>query len=710
MRKQLAVVSAIKLFQGDQLLPNFAKNAYLDPVATGVTAMTESQPEASSSRHCNKYPTPATIFFLSKISSNSPQSVSSATSWPTLKFSVDPLTDPQGRRIWRNIAHATVFGSVGASVMEVTKDPNSNPGRLDDSDPELELYTIPSSSRWFAWDEIHETERTAFKEFFDASSISRTPKIYKEYRDFIINKYREEPSRRLTFTEVRKSLVGDVTFLHKAFHFLENWGLINYGAPSAAAAEKEEEEEEPCKVRLEEGTPNGIRVAATPNSLKPMLVPRGAKTGGNATGASLKLPPLASYSDIYGDLIRQKEGNCGLCGGKCGSGHYRCTQDNFIICANCFKSGNYGEKRFAEDFVLSESSENSGKHDTVWTEGEILLLLESVLKHGDDWELVAQSVQTKTKLDCISKLIELPFGELMLGPALNVSGANGIVVNNANQVQSSSSDCQEISKTKDQPPELTNENEQNGDAVKESPSKRQRVTPLSDSSGSLMNQVGLISNVVDPHITAAAADAAVSALCDENLCPREIFDAEEDSARDLEGEGLEMERSSISGRAMVSSCSLSDEGLRQYLVMGYYKDLDGIELLEVKFFNWLSHKTKALQVYLHRPKTPKTEIPLPLRVRAATATALGAAAARAKLLADQEVREIEHLVATIIEAQIDKLLHKVKHFDDLELLMEKEHTEMEKLKDSILTERIDVLRRTFRSGITRWKDYSYVKS
>jgi len=125
---------------------------------------------------------------------------------------------------------------------------------------------------------------------------------------------------------VRKSLVGDVTFLHKAFLFLENWGLINYGAPSAADVEKEEEEEEPCKVRLEEGTPNGIRVVATPNSLKPILVPRGAKTGGNATAASLKLPPLASYSDIYGDLIRQKEGNCGLCGGKCGSGHYLCTQ------------------------------------------------------------------------------------------------------------------------------------------------------------------------------------------------------------------------------------------------------------------------------------------------------------------------------------------------------------------------------------------------
>jgi hypothetical protein len=43
----------------------------------------------------------------------------------------------------------------------------------------------------------------------------------------------------------------------------------------------------------------------------------------------------------------------------------------------------------------------------------ILLLLDSVWKHGDDWELVTQNVQTKSKLDCILKLNELPFGELM---------------------------------------------------------------------------------------------------------------------------------------------------------------------------------------------------------------------------------------------------------------------------------------------------------
>ena len=50
----------------------------------------------------------------------------------------------------------------------------------------------------------------------------------QEYRNFIINKFREEPTRRLTFTMVRKALSGEVNSLQRVFNFLENWGLINY--------------------------------------------------------------------------------------------------------------------------------------------------------------------------------------------------------------------------------------------------------------------------------------------------------------------------------------------------------------------------------------------------------------------------------------------------------------------------------------------------
>jgi SWI/SNF related-matrix-associated actin-dependent regulator of chromatin subfamily C len=146
-----------------------------------------------------------------------------------------------------------------------------------------------------------------------------------------------------------------------------------------------------------------------------------------------------------------------------------------------------------DEFKHNEGDEDSANRGAVWTEAETLLLLESVLKHGDDWELVAQNVQTKNKLDCILKLIELPFGELMLGSAHkygNFGGPNGNM-NSAKQVQLSSSECHETIKTDGQCHEQNDEREQNGDAVEQGPPfKRQRIASLSDAGSSLMKQVG----------------------------------------------------------------------------------------------------------------------------------------------------------------------------------------------------------------------------
>ena len=193
------------------------------------------------------------------------------------------------------------------------------------------------------WDEIHETERIALKEYFDGSSISRTPKTYKEYRDFIINKYREDPSRKLTFTEVRKSLVGDVSLLHKVFNFLEKWGLINFGANSGDGGGFVAGVEERCKVKVEDGVPNGIRVAAMPNSIKPISQvsgqPKVGEVGGGGGVNRVGFPPLASYSNVFGDL--KKEGLvCGNCGGHCDSGHYKHSKVFFVqfICNKFFAS------------------------------------------------------------------------------------------------------------------------------------------------------------------------------------------------------------------------------------------------------------------------------------------------------------------------------------------------------------------------------------
>ena len=87
---------------------------------------------------------------------------------------------------------------------------------------------IPSYSAWFDMSKIHPIERRALPEFFNSRNRSKTPSIYKDYRDFMINSYRLRPTEYLTVTACRRNLAGDVCAIMRVHAFLEQWGLINY--------------------------------------------------------------------------------------------------------------------------------------------------------------------------------------------------------------------------------------------------------------------------------------------------------------------------------------------------------------------------------------------------------------------------------------------------------------------------------------------------
>jgi SWI/SNF related-matrix-associated actin-dependent regulator of chromatin subfamily C len=87
---------------------------------------------------------------------------------------------------------------------------------------------IPSYSAWFDMSKIHPVERKALPEFFNSRNRSKTPTIYKDYRDFMINTYRLRPTEYLTVTACRRNLAGDVCAIMRVHGFLEQWGLINY--------------------------------------------------------------------------------------------------------------------------------------------------------------------------------------------------------------------------------------------------------------------------------------------------------------------------------------------------------------------------------------------------------------------------------------------------------------------------------------------------
>lgn len=87
---------------------------------------------------------------------------------------------------------------------------------------------LPSYSTWFDMSKINNIERKAIPEFFNNRNRSKTPAIYKDYRDFMINTYRLNPIEYLTVTACRRNLAGDVCAIMRVHAFLEQWGLINY--------------------------------------------------------------------------------------------------------------------------------------------------------------------------------------------------------------------------------------------------------------------------------------------------------------------------------------------------------------------------------------------------------------------------------------------------------------------------------------------------
>ena len=93
---------------------------------------------------------------------------------------------------------------------------------------EAEQIYLPISSSWFNMDNIHEIEIKSLPEFFCGKYPSKTPQVYKNYRNFIINLYRENSTMYLSSNTCRKHLAGDACAILRIHSFLEHWGIINF--------------------------------------------------------------------------------------------------------------------------------------------------------------------------------------------------------------------------------------------------------------------------------------------------------------------------------------------------------------------------------------------------------------------------------------------------------------------------------------------------
>merc|ERR1712152_99184 len=85
--------------------------------------------------------------------------------------------------------------------------------------------------------------------------------------------------------------------------------------------------------------------------------------------------------------------------------------------------------------------------------------------------------------------------------------------------------------------------------------------------------------------------------------------------------------------------------------------------------------------------TPRDRLIKDSKLQAAASTALSSSAVKAKHLAAVEERKIKSLVAVLVETQMKKLEIKLRHFEELETIMDREREALEYQRQQLIQER-----------------------
>merc|ERR1712010_29618 len=96
---------------------------------------------------------------------------------------------------------------------------------------------------------------------------------------------------------------------------------------------------------------------------------------------------------------------------------------------------------------------------------------------------------------------------------------------------------------------------------------------------------------------------------------------------------------------------------------------------------------KKAEEVVKKPETAKDRLIKDGQLQGAASAALASAAVKAKHLAAVEERKIKSLVALLVETQMKKLEIKLRHFEELETIMDRERETLEFQKQQLIHER-----------------------
>lgn len=498
---------------------------------------------------------------------------------------------------------------------------------------------VPSYSAWFDMSKIHPVERRALPEFFNSRNRSKTPAIYKDYRDFMINSYRLRPSEYLTVTACRRNLAGDVCAIMRVHAFLEQWGLINYQVRAACSVScasilivaQIDPDTRPASLappftghfRVVLDTPRGLQslhpgtrpsnhpnaVNGTPGKPTPPVPPSlqlrnniyqtTSKASRSVTSA--EAATLANGASANGTSKTGGSHFCDTCGTDCTSVRYHSIKNkNFELCQPCYLDGRFPSTMFSGDFVKLTSAPPGVAHanglDDDWTDQETLLLLEAVEMYDDDWSKIEQHVGTRSAQQCIRKFLELPIED----PYISTEGSMG-------------------------------------------PLRFGRV-PFEQADNPVMSVVAFLAGVVGPGVAADAAKTALHELTDG--------DKEEEATEEKSEKEKDEDEDKMDEDPVAESADQAEGG---------------------------SEATSASK--------PQRTLPHS-KVSRAAELALKSSARAARELADTENAAIRSTMSSLIKLTLTKLELKMAQFDELEDILEEERRGLESARLALVNERL----------------------
>ncbi|GAN08525.1 conserved hypothetical protein [Mucor ambiguus] len=307
---------------------------------------------------------------------------------------------------------------------------------------------IPSYAAWFDIAAIHPIESRGLPEFFNNKNASKTPTIYKEYRDFMVNTYRLNPLEYLTVTACRRNMTGDVCAIIRVHAFLEQWGLINYqmdptAKPTAIgppfegqikivaelppglkkSIKKEAEDVEMPTVT----TYHTLENETDTNTVEPPNSPPSTTTAATCTAKDnfektnhtldLNLDLRVDIYEAAAKAYREKKSTetCASCRSASRDGYHH---DTTFVCSPCFEADKIPADTKKEDFAKKQLPQE----EDVWTEQEDMFLLEGLEMYPNDWSKVAEHVSTKSREACILHYLKLPTADPRIDPQVKRLG------------------------------------------------------------------------------------------------------------------------------------------------------------------------------------------------------------------------------------------------------------------------------------------------